>query len=268
MENNKKKVFFGFEIETFWIDIPKEKKNISEKNRHITLLFLGENDITKINNLLDILPSCNFEIGLVGFFKKCLFLPLKKPKLIAYQVDFFEKNEIVENFQKQLFEFFKKKNFQIKQNNKFLPHVTICRNDFNIEVWKSSFKFLPLYIKSFNFYESLGHGEYNTLWKKDFIKPFEEIKHTADIAFNIKGKTYTDLLYNGFIALCFKSLAFLSYYKELKKVDSVDDVIINLNDIVTNAEIDGMHMPFKAISFHANIEKKDEILNWEMIVDV
>ncbi len=268
MEKNDKRVFFGFEIEVFWIELPKEKKIISENNRHITLLFLGKNDVNEINKYLNELPSCNFEIGPVGYFNKCLFLPPKHPRLIAYQADFFEKNKFIRDFQKKLFDFFKKKNFLVKQNNNFLPHVTICRNDFDKQVWKNSFKFLPLFIKSFNFYESLGSSEYKTLWKKDFIEPFEEIKHTADIAFIVKGKNYTDLLFNSFIALSFKSLDFLLYYKELKEVNSIDDVIINLNDIVTKAEIDGLYIPFKAISFHANIEKKDDILNWEMIVDV
>ncbi|NGX36823.1 MAG: hypothetical protein K1000chlam1_01676, partial [Candidatus Anoxychlamydiales bacterium] len=44
MFDEKKRIFFGFEIETLWQDIPKEKKVIEEKNRHITLLFLGENN--------------------------------------------------------------------------------------------------------------------------------------------------------------------------------------------------------------------------------
>jgi SHS2 domain-containing protein len=183
-------------------------------------------------------------------------------------VNFFEKNKIVENFQKELFEFFQKKHFPLKQDNKYLPHVTICRNHFDQKIWEKSFRLLPLYIKSFNLYESLGHSEYNTLWKKDFIRPFEEIKHTADIAFIVKGKTYQDLLYNSFIALSFKSLDFLLYHEVLERVDSIDDVIINLNNVITKAEIDGIHIPFKAVSFHSHIEKKDNILLWEMIVDV
>lgn len=268
MEKNNKRVFFGFEIQALWLDLPKEKKIISENNRHITLLFLGENDINQINNFLKDLPKSDFEIGLVGYFNKCLFLPPKDPRLVAYQADFFEKNYLIERFQKDLFDFFKNRNFPLKQNNNFLPHVTICRNNFNLQSWKNSFKYLPLYIKSFNFYESLGNSEYNTLWKRDYINPFEEIPHTADIAFNIKGKTFSDLLYNSFIALSFKSIDFLLYYKELKPVESIDDVIINLNEIVTKAEIDGIFVPFKAISFHSKIEKTNDILNWEMIVDV
>jgi RNA 2',3'-cyclic 3'-phosphodiesterase len=260
-----KKVFFGFDIETLWVDIPKEKKMINEANRHVTVVFLGNLDIGEID--FNDLPKADFEIGPVGFFNKCLFLPPRHPRLVAYQIDFFEKDTLIKSFQKKLFEFFIKKNIVIKPNN-FLPHVTICRNDFNKKVWEESFKFLPLFIKSLNFYESFKNSEYKTLWQKDFIKPFEEIEHTADIAFIIRGKNYTDLLYNSFIALAFKSLDLLLYIKELNKVESIDDVVIKLNEIITKAEIDGFYIPFKAVSFHAYIEKKDDILNWEMIVDV
>lgn len=269
MEKNKKRLFFGFEIEALWEDLILEKKMILENNRHMTVLFLGDDiDVEKINSYIPHIPKCEFDIGPCGFFNKCLFLPIKEPRLVAYQVDFFDKTYLIEKFQRELFDFFKAKNFLLKQRDNFLPHVTICRNDFDMDAWKKSFKFLPLYIKSFNLFESLGNSEYKTLWKKDFIKPFVEIFHTADIAFNIKGKTYQDLLYNSFIALSFKSIDVLFYHKELTKVESIDDVIINLNEIVTKAEIDGIFIPFKAISFHANVKKVDNILNWEMIVDV
>nr|NGX36559.1 hypothetical protein [Candidatus Anoxychlamydiales bacterium] len=121
----------------------------------------------------------------------------------------------------------------------------------------------------FNLFESLGGSVYKTLWKKIFVqKPFLEIPHTADIAYLIKGANFSDLLYNSFIALSFKCLSFLNYFKELKDVKTIDDVIINLNEVITKAEIAGEHLPFKAVCFHADIIKKDDIFIWEMIVDV
>jgi len=149
-----------------------------------------------------------------------------------------------------------------------LPHVTVCRNEFKMDEWEKSFEPFAFYVKSFNLFESLGSSEYKTLWKKEFLKPFDEIEHTADIAFNIRGEDFSGLLYNAFIALSFKERIFLNYYKELKNVSNIDDVIINLNELVTKAEIDGIHMPFKAISFHSDIKREDDILSWEMIVDV
>jgi len=267
MIEEKKRVFFGFEIEALW-QLPEEKELISEKNRHITLLFLGENIRSEVQKYFFEMPRISCEIGLVGYFSKCLFLPKKHPRLVAFEVDFFDKNEIIKKFQKDLFEFFKNKNFKIRQKNDFLPHVTLLRNNFDKKKWLENFKFAPLYIKSFNFYESFPKSEYQTLWKKDFLKPFEEIEHTADIAFIIRGKNYLDLLYSAFTALSFKTLYFMNYIEKLITIDSIDDVIICLNNIIMQAEIDGIHMPFKAVSFNTKIKQKDEILHWEMIVDV
>lgn len=269
MINDTKRFFFGFEIETLWPKIPQEKKLISEKNRHITLLFLGDVLAEDVEKHLNFLPLFDFKIAPVGFFDKILFLPKNQPRLVAYKANFMDKNQKIEKFQKDLFDFFKNKKKSIKQNQNFLPHVTICRNNFSKDLWEQSFEPFAFYIKSFNLFESLGHSEYKTLWRaKNLIKPFNEIPHTADIAFEIKGVNFSDLLYNAFIALSFKEKKILNFYKELKNVYSIDDVIINLNEIVTIAEIQGIHMPFKAISFHSDIKTEKDILTWEMIVDV
>ncbi|NGX63060.1 MAG: RNA 2',3'-cyclic phosphodiesterase [Candidatus Anoxychlamydiales bacterium] len=268
MEKDTKRLFFGFEIQTLWPKTFTAKKIIKEENRHITLLFLGENIIEDIEKHLQDLPSLDTNIPLAGFFDKTLFLPEKNPRLVAYRANFFDKSKEVKNFQNELFEFFKKKNFSIKQNSNFLPHVTVCRENFSIKEFKENFYFFPFYIKSFNLYESFQNSEYKTLWKKDFQKPFQEFFHTADIAFIIKGENFSSLLLNSFIALAFKEFSILNYFNELKSVTSLDDVIINLNEIITKAEIDGLHMPFKAVSFHSDIETKQNLLHWEMIVDV
>ncbi len=269
MQEDKKRIFFGFEIEANWLKIPEEKKIIQEKNRHITLLFLGEQKFLDIKNCLNEIPLLDLKISPIGFFDKILFLPKKHPRVVAYQANFFDKNQKIQNFQKDLFEFFKKKNFNLKNNrNNFVAHVTICRNEFAIDMWKKNFEPFAFYVKSFNLFESLGSSDYLTLWKKEFIKPFDEIAHTADIAFNIRGENFLQLFQNAFIALSFKEKKVLNYYLDIKNIESIDDVIINLNEIVTNAEIDGIHIPFKAISFHSNIKKENKILSWEMIVDV
>jgi len=271
-KKEQKRVFFGFEIDSFWIDLPKENKIIDEKMRHITLLFLGDvpaDEITSYIDELSKLEKTSFDIGPVGYFNKCLFLPHKNPRLVAFEVDFFNKIDEIKKFQKLLLNFFNKKNIPLKEKKPFLPHVTISRGHFDKKKWEDHFKLAPLYIKSMNLYESFENSKYSTLWKEDFIKPFEEIKHTADMAFIIRGKNFVDLLYNSFIALSFKLLDFLKYIYLLRAdVNNIDDVIINLNEIVTQSEIDGIFLPFKAISFHSNIIKEKNILNWEMIVDV
>ncbi|MBN2480072.1 MAG: hypothetical protein JXA94_07575 [Parachlamydiales bacterium] len=269
MNTEKKRLFFAFDICAFWIDFPKENKIIQEQNRHITLLFLGENNIEDVIQYLNEISKLPSIIGPICEFDKLLFLPEKHPRLVAFNVNFLEKEKEMENFQKRLVSFFKEKDFEIKHRDNFKAHITVCRNSFNIENWKNSFRKAPLYIKSFNLFESLGNSEYRSLWNKDFLAPFEEIRHTADIAFIIKGENFLDLLFHAFIALSFNSLDFFKYKDLLlKEVKNIDDVIINLNEIITQAEIDGIHLPFKAVSFHSDIFEKDKILNWEMIVDV
>ncbi len=265
---NEKRLFFAFVVETNWPGFPEEHKLITQENRHLTVLFLGNQDFDRLESLIDKMPKLSDEISVVGQFNKCIFLPQKEPRLVAWQIDFFEKIYLLKEFQKKMFLFFKENGFDIKNKNNFLPHITICRNQFDKQQWEESFKALPLYIKGLHLFESLGNSQYKSVWQKEFIKPFEEIHHTADIAYIVKGKGFDDLLLNAFTALSFKDNQFLNYKYLLKKASSIDDVIINLNELITKAEIEGKHLPFKAVSFHSDIETKDNILHWEMIVDV
>ena len=267
-DSEEKKLFFAFDIEANWLKYPIEKKMIDEKSRHLTLLFLGFINFQNIKTYLIDLPKLDLKIGAVGYFDKLLFLPQNHPRVLSFDVEFLEKKEKIYEFQKQLVSFFKERNFEINQKESFLPHVTICRDSFNSKNWKENFQRSSLYIKGFCLYESIENSIYNILWKKDFLDPFEEIKHTADIAFIVRGENFLDLLIHSFSAISFKDPKLINYIHLLKNPNSIDDVIINLNEIVTQAEIDGENISFKAISFHADIVKKDEILYWEMIVDV
>lgn len=275
----KKRLFLGFEVFSNLKKIPFEKKQIDKKNRHMTMLFLKNQYVTDILKKLPYISLEAFSIGLVGYYNRCLFLPKKNPRLVAYQVDFFEKNDLVENFYKKLLEIF---NEQLHQNSKifeeknnkdiksFLPHVTMCRDGFDKKRWEKSFEILPLYLKSFSLYESFQNSKYEKIKEYPLINPFEEIAHTADIAYMIRGKNLIDLLYNSFIALCFKAKDFLKYKNLITSnlIKNIDDIVILLNDIIAQMEIDGFHLPFKAVSFNTNITKDENILNWEMIVDV
>ncbi|NGX56578.1 MAG: RNA 2',3'-cyclic phosphodiesterase [Candidatus Anoxychlamydiales bacterium] len=268
MEKNTRKLFFAFEIETIWIDNFKNASVVDKKNRHLTLLFLGENDLNEIKKQLDLMPKLNLLLGSCGYFDKPFFLPKNNSRVAAYNAIFLEDNAKIENYQKNLYSFFLKEEFNLKNEKDFLPHITILRKDFEKKEFEKQFKQTPFYLKSFNLYESLFHSNYKALWKMDYLAPFIELKHTADIAFEVRGKDFDSLLLHSFIALCFKEFKLLKYKKNLKKVSSIDDIIIDLNEILTLMEIDGYQASFKAISFNQKNWVKDNIIYWEMVIDV
>lgn len=263
-----KRLFFGFEINALWPqDLPKGRI-LEESCRHMTLAFLGQTDYAKLTEILPALPVPPFKVGQVGHFDRCLFLPENHPRVVAWHLKLLNPKHLFESYYKEICQWLKDRHFHVDERDHFLPHATLCRAPFQIRDWKSQFHKLPFMTKDLHLYESLGQLQYKSCWSYSIKPPFEEIEHTADIAFRIHGDNLQDLLRNAFMALAFKHPQLLAYSVMLKDIEELDDIIIHLNDIIGKADMD-IGCPYKAVSYHGKVhQEQDQTLTWEMIVDV
>ncbi len=250
------RLFLGFEVQTPW---PKEfgkGRLLEEKDRHLTFLFLGERDPAEVLEALLPPPS----VFALGVFDECLFLPVRSPRVSAWHAAFLEGNEQLIRYRNELV-------IQLQVNDRdFLPHLTLARDPHELSSWKKSFQPLPFFCKALHLYESLGNSRYRILWSAPFLVPFEEISHTADVAFQIYGHSLQDLHLHAEIALSFLQPELLSFFTKTKP-SSLDEIIISLNEMIAKADsISGC--PFKAVSFHGDLKQEKNLLSWEMIVDV
>ena len=111
----------------------------------------------------------------------------------------------------------------------------------------------------------MGDLKYEPIWSYPLLKPFEEIDHTADLAFLIRGENLQQLYQNAHLALSFSHPPFIKYIKE-DPLENLDSVIRTLNRSLK--ELDQEEgAPFKAVSYHGSISVQDTLL-WEMIIDV
>lgn len=266
--HENKRLFFGFETSAPWPSELPEGRLLDESIRHLTIVFLGQTNYTKLQKALPTIPEPPFKIGPVGKFVKCLFLPKRHPSVVAWEVEWFEHYIDFASYQKKLLEWLTHFGISFDVKESFLPHVTICRKPANKKNWADSFSILPMMIKSLNLYESLGFSKYQALWSYPILPAFDELSHTADIAFRIHGESLAQIFLNAYVSLAFKYQPVLNYPIDFNKVSNLDEIIIELNDLIT--KIDGeIGCPFKAISFHGElVTDKNGIMNWEMIVDV
>jgi hypothetical protein len=94
------------------------------------------------------------------------------------------------------------------------------------------------------------------------------------MAFYIRGRGVDEIFFHAQLALSFYVPNLLSFIDSRPSVQSLDEVIIALNDWLARAD-EEEGIPFKAVSFHGKMEKiyydnqnKHQLFQWEMIVDV
>lgn len=259
------RLFFGCALDATWIDPPHSGRILEADQRHLTLAFLGNQDRDRmLKALANDLPNI-FSLGFAGWCERLLFLPPRHPHVVASHVRFVNATGF-RKMKESLEDWLKQHGYPVDERP-YISHVTLARAPFSIEQWRESFHPFPLFVKGLHLYESLGNSHYKTLWSLPFLDPIEEVDHTADIAFRLKGYTLDHLFQHAQLALAWKFPSMLNYFSE-DSVESLDELIMKLNALVSKADAD-RGCPFKAVSFHGDIETIAEgVLSWEMIVDV
>lgn len=263
--NDKKRLFFALEVQAAWMNPLPKGRILKEEQRHVTLAFLGNQSLSQIQKNLESFPSLSL-LGLAGTCDYLLFLPKRTPRVVAAHIDWTDPQAFLHIYQ-ELSTWLIAHGYQV-DTREILSHVTLARAPINEKKWREAFFSFPLIAKTLHLYESLGNLNYRPIWSLPFIPPIEEIEHTADIAFNIRGKDVQQLFLHAQLALAFKFPGMLHYLSDAGGINCLDDLIIKLNGDVSRADAE-IGCPFKAISFHGKISQKDGgPMLWEMIVDV
>lgn len=257
-----RRLFFALTIETPWPEEFPEGRVLREENRHVTVAFLGSRD-EEVEDLISKVPDFPFSVAPSGVFVDSLFLPEENPKVAAWEIEWLTETEGIISWQKDL-----ETALGIKRRNKdFLFHLTLCRAPKKLADWQRAFAALPLYCKELHLFESLGNSDYKSLWSQEFLAPFTEISHTADIAYLVRGKNYFDLYVHAALALAFLCPEFLKEIEKEIVLEDLSSVITALNRCL--ARVDAKYgAEFKAVSYGGIVEEKENYLEWEMIVDV
>ena len=224
--------FLGYSVEAPWpTDLPKGEI-LPEASRHLTTTFFGNKPFEGA------IEKPPFTLAPAGVIDGVLFLK----HVVAYAPSFFE--PIAIDF----------------------PHITVTRTPGHERDWEKCFKPFPFYLKGFHLYHTVGHLQYEKVQTHILRPPFEEIEHTADIAFKVVGRHVKDLYLHAALALSFRAPTLCKWIHGYIP-NSLDEVVTSLNTLLYLLDVEE-GSPFKAVSHAGYVEEKGQLLEWEMIVDV
>jgi 2'-5' RNA ligase len=250
------RLFFAMRAKLPFFEIPFGR-SLVEKDRHLTLTFLGEKKKDEILSQMQKLP---LPFNLLSPSARCdeiLFLS----NVVALNVKFFTDLACVLSIKRDLDSL-----FEIDEAQTWLPHITVARAPFDIMGYQKLKINLPALFSSFHLYESKGSLAYDPIWSFEFLEPFEIVSHTADLAFKIRGETFSDLFHSAALAICFQYPHLFKFY-EKKECTNLEEVIERLNQFITLCDIE-IGSQIKAVSHSSNIALENKIYTWEMILDL
>lgn len=256
MNEEEKRLFFGFSVDAPWPHNYPKGRLIDESCRHLTFAFLG--NVKTIPHI----PHPTFTLGPVGKCDEILFLS----NVVASHVKWLSNGDRLSNYQRTVLDWLEQHGYRVDRRP-FLPHITLARMPFDHNEWKEWFEELPCIVTGIHLYESLGNLTYKSIWELPLLPAFEEIEHTADIAFQIRGKNFDELYLHSAIAISFKFPHFLSYL-DPAPISDFNQIVKRLNAMIAQCDQE-TGCPFKAVSYHSKMSKEpDGLIHWEMIVDV
>jgi len=261
-KSNTKRLFIAFECTISHNQKYPEGRSIFPL--HMTLAFISDTPIDDNIVFGEELKNCLGKIAPCGLGRQIVFLPSDNLRAVAIEVQ--ELPEILFEGQKKITAWLSSLGYHQEKARPFYPHVTLARRPFEQGAWKEWFKETVVICSDLHLYQSKGNLEYESLWQIPFKAPFEEIEHTADFAFLIRGETVAEIFKHSQICLMAKFPELIPFMN-FETPANLNKVISLLNKVISCAD-EEIGSPIKAISYHGKIEKRDDFLEWEMIIDV
>jgi len=265
--NNQRNLFFGLEACAPWPESSLQGRMIPEESRHLTLAFLGKLDPKPLLEQLPSLPVPEPLLGGAGVCDRLLFLPERRPRVVSYHVRWLSGEAELLSFRDALCRWLLSLDYRLDERP-LLSHVTVARAPFDEGKWKKEFHQLPLIAKAVHLYQSRGELTYLPLWSLPLSPAFEELSHTGEAAFAVRGKDLNELYLHAQLACSFLYPPFLDYLLPPLENESFEEMIIRLNESLSRLD-EEIGSPVKALSFHGELQRDEKgLLFWEMILDI
>jgi 2'-5' RNA ligase len=262
------RVFIALSLDAVWPEVYPPGKLIPDESKHMTLVFLGAVSHPTLTQIKSGFPDPSWMLGPAGFFDAVEFLPPRAPRVVVWHAKWVY-DPGVATYQTQLKNWVSSLGIQVERRV-FLPHVTLARSPFEMDSWKKQFVPLPFCVTGVHVFRSFPNSVYQSLWERPLKPVFEELEHTADRAYSIRGRTYADLLSHAWLTLSGVEPGLLTLPFPRSQVQNLNQVVEQINVNLSMAD-EQIGVPVKAVSYAGDVKPVTQTqpwIEWKMICDV
>jgi hypothetical protein len=163
MSNQKKTLFFAFEVEADWETRCPAGRIVPFDKRVMSIVSLGDLSSWELLSLLDTFPLPPFEIGMKATCDRCLFLPEKTSSIVACHLRLYQNADLMVSYQREVVEWLQNEGIPVERRN-FSPYVTIAHSPFITNEWKDSFEPIDVRVMNLKVYEGVNQLTYFPIW--------------------------------------------------------------------------------------------------------
>ena len=251
-------LFFGFEVQTPFVETLLKDQMGKMQISPLPFLFFQESVCQKVDDLVCKMPEPSFRVGPIALAEAAPSIS----NHILGNVQLCMKRfgaDLIGPYQKLLRHYFIQEGCQMNKKN-YTKQIFWKGPSLFSQKIEDIFHPFPFYFLNFHLYKRCEKRRYVRIWTHDFLPPFKEVESGNFILY---GESFQQIFLNAQIALSFKFPAFTAFIDDKYRVRNLHDGGVRLMTLIYKV-CDAIKIPIRKAIFPDHGKQEKGLLKWDL----